>query len=636
MQREVQAKIMTSLGRKITRISASIIVCIVICFSSGITALAQKKNYTNQDIADIIQGIVSWKEKSEDSDGNLFSSDFVKDAGSSASDWYAVAFGRIGAEQDYSSYLAMLKSNVRERYSKNEKLDNQKSTEWHRIALAVLSLGGDPVNFGQDSNGDTIDLIRDGTYDRGKTNSLGAQGINGYIWGLITLDSMRYIVPQGAFESRRNMITEILKNQLADGGFTLDGSIADVDITAMALQALAPYYNDEEIYTYKTDDERLHKNSVRQAADNALEWLSSVQNDDGDFEAWGEQNAESTVQVMTALCSLGIDPENDSRFIKDGSVLDGLMKYRMKDGGFAHCLNEKKSENKSNQTASQQALYGLCAFYRYRTDLRSLYDFRPEQSQKLKEKIKFLNKKLGTPVQDKEDALECLSEYISVPITERSYVYNYHNLAKAMKEFKIENTSQSLVDAMDQNTGGKGTVINIFDGSDGSTGLVWSEKDTKEYQSLPEKLTNEQYFTVVRLYEKLTQAENLKEHTDILADLTKKKNEVSAVHAEIEDINEEIAQKLYPFDGLSENDKSAVDNLISRVEALEKCDRKQILGLEDLYKAKAKIDTSCRSMIILIVTVVLILICIALILLRIRKRKIKRKEESDFSDNQDW
>lgn len=637
MQREVQARTMMLSGKRFIKSSVSVIVCIIICLCGSTAAFADNRNYTNQDLAVVIQDIVTWKEKSDNIDTSLLSSEFVNSAGSSAADWYAIALGRIGLGEDSSAYLAMLKNNVKKRYATEEKLDLQKSTEWHRIALAVLSLGGDPTDFGQDNNNDSINLIRDGTYDRGKTNSLGAQGINGYIWGLLTLDSMRYTIPQDASETRKDIITAILQNQLTNGSFTLDSTNADVDISGMVLQALAPYYNDEEIYTYKSNDGKVNKNTVRQAVDKALTWLSSVQNDDGDFCAWGEDNAESTIQVMTALCSLGIDPVNDSRFVKKGSVLDGVMKYRMKDGGFAHSLKKSsKNANKSDSIASQQALCGLCALYRYRTGLRSLYDFRTEQPQKLKEKIKSLNKRLDTVPQNKTDASECLSEYLSVPISERSYVYNYHNLAEALQKFNLENRSDSLLGAMNANTNGTGTVINIFDGSDSSTGLVWTEKDMQEYHSLPEKLTNKQYSDVIRLYEKLTQAENAEDYADILPELTEKKNAVCAVHDEIDDMNSQIAQKLYPFDDLSEKDKSMVNDLVSRVEALEECDRDQILGLEDLYKAKAKFDSSHRNMIIQLVVAVLTVVCIISFAIHIRKKKQKRREKNNFSENKDW
>ena len=62
-----------------------------------------------------------------------------------------------------------------------------------------------------------------------------------------------------------------------------------------------------------------------------------MQLDTGDFASWGTENVESTDQVVVALCCLGIDPLKDERFIKNGkTLLDGILKYRMSDGGFVH------------------------------------------------------------------------------------------------------------------------------------------------------------------------------------------------------------------------------------------------------------------------------------------------------------
>ncbi len=83
-----------------------------------------------------------------------------------------------------------------------------------------------------------------------KSASLGKQGINGWIWGLIALDSMRYEIPSDAFYTRDDIIKEILSRQLPSGGFTLSGTQPDPDITAMALQALAPYCESEKEYIY--------------------------------------------------------------------------------------------------------------------------------------------------------------------------------------------------------------------------------------------------------------------------------------------------------------------------------------------------------------------------------------------------
>lgn len=616
----------------------------LICLISAVPVYAENKDYTNSDIAKVMQDIISWKKASQGIKlGKLFGGDFVSSAGSSSVDWYAIAMGRAGFDDDYFSYLAVLKNNVQSRYKTDEKLDNQKATEWQRISLAVLSIGGNPADMGEDSSGNIINLIKDGTYDRGKTASLDAQGINGYIWGLITLDSIRYVVPNDAADTREDIIIEILKNQMENGSFTLDGNNSDTDITAMAIQALSPYYNDEKEYEYKSGyDLKVSTEKVRAVIDRAVNWLSSVQNDEGGFSQWGQNNAESTAQVITALCCLGIDPDNDIRFIKNGcSVLDGLMKFRTNDGGFAHNYsydkeNPSAKSGEANSMASEQVLCALCALYRYRNGFRCLYDFRCEMDERTKQQISSLNGKLKEMPKDADTARDLFEKYLEIPITERCYVYNYSNLAGAMERFGIENTSPFLADFMDVNTYGNGTVTDILNNRNLSSGLKFNSSDLEEYNSLPKILTDENYTTVLRLYEKLMQSENLSEYTYISEDLSEKMDEVNTIRSEIDSINGEIAESLYPFDEITKDDKNTVYKLVKRAEKLSEYDRGQILGYEDLLKAKAQIDSSERSIWITALVVVFAIICLSVLVLRIRKRHRVKIMNKMTEDNEDW
>ena len=234
-----------------------------------------------------------------------------------------------------------------------------------------------------DENGAPINLIADGTYDRGKTTPLGRQGINGWIWGLITLDSMRYAVPDGAYNTRDDIIVEIISKQLSDGGFALSSDDADPDITAMAITALAPYYNSEKIYSYhrkalSADESK----TVHEVVDEAVLCLSRLQLDTGDYKSWGTQNVESTDWVAVALCSLNIDPLSDSRFIKNGNTLfDGIMRYRMTDGGFVHSFtydpdNPTSLPDKSNTMASEQTLYTMASLWRTKKRYENSFRFQ--------------------------------------------------------------------------------------------------------------------------------------------------------------------------------------------------------------------------------------------------------------------
>ena len=260
-------------------------------------------------------------------------------AGSSVSDWTALAMARAGIADDYAGYLARLQAYVERQYAENGGLHDVKATEYHRIALTVAALGGDPTAFGTKPDGTAIDLVAEGTYNW-QGDDLGGQGLNGWIFALLTMDAVGSEVPADARYSRQDMIDAIVSAQLPEGGFSLGGGEMDVDITAMALQALAPY---QEQYP--------------EVIDAALNVLSAAQLPSGGLESWGAQSSESCAQVLLALCELDVDPETDERFQKDeGSVIDALLAFRLADGGFAHQLG-----GQADAMAGEQAMQALTA-----------------------------------------------------------------------------------------------------------------------------------------------------------------------------------------------------------------------------------------------------------------------------------
>ena len=260
-------------------------------------------------------------------------------AGSSVSDWTALALARAGVADDYAGYLARLQAYVERQYAENGSLHAVKATEYHRIALTVAALGGDPAAFGTKPDGTAIDLVAEGAYNW-QGDDLGGQGLNGWIFALLTVDAVGAEVPADARYSRQDMLDAIVSAQLPDGGFSLGGSAMDVDITAMALQALAPY-----------------QQQYPAVIDAALSALSAAQTATGGFESWGTENGESCAQVILALTALDIDPTTDERFQKNQrSVVEALMDFRLSDGGFAH-----EKDGPLDAMACEQAMQALTA-----------------------------------------------------------------------------------------------------------------------------------------------------------------------------------------------------------------------------------------------------------------------------------
>ena len=86
-------------------------------------------------------------------------------AGNSVNDWTACILSYSGSGECYSDYLDALRAYVEKAYEEKGLLHDVKATEYHRIAMTVMALGGDPTAFGTTPEGTPINLIADGTYD---------------------------------------------------------------------------------------------------------------------------------------------------------------------------------------------------------------------------------------------------------------------------------------------------------------------------------------------------------------------------------------------------------------------------------------------------------------------------------------
>lgn len=586
---------------------------------------------TERQVLSVAEDIINWKKTDNGStpEGDLINNTFLELAGSTPGDWFPIGLGRLEISDNYDGYLAVIRDRVEERYQESGKLSAAKATEWHRISLAILAMGGDPTAFGKDAEGNAINLIADGTYNRGKTTPLGRQGINGWIWGLITLDSKRYAVPSDAYYTRDDIILEIIRQQLTDGGFALSGKDADPDITAMALQALAPYYNSEKVYTYtqKSIGNDVQK-TVRQIVDEALQCLSQLQLNTGDYKSWGTQNVESTDQVIVALCCLGIDPLSDSRFIKNGkTLLDGVLRYKMTDGGFIHSFsydpdNPTSLPDQSNTMASEQTLYTMAALWRQMSGKRTLYDFRSEQSNALKKRISALEYDISAIEKTTSTSAltDLLVSYYSIPENERDYVRNYPTLSDAAKAVHID------IEAIANETP---VVESPSDELGESVLFTFSASDRAAVDALPEKLTTEQYVMVTTLLDKLRQSQDFEEKNQYLDKLISAKEKIAKVQAEIDSLNADIQSKLYPFDSITLKDKNTVDDIVNRYGALSAYDQSKIERFEDVIKTKTKLDNLVRSIWIAIALGLITLTTTALLVVRIQKRRKKKQAAMD-------
>lgn len=290
-----------------------------------------------------------WRKVYEET-GAYLQAQAAPSVGSIGGEWAVIGLSRAGLLSDAAaqSYEQAAEDYVKQAGS--VRLHHAKSTENSRTILGLTAAGYDAANVaGVDLTAGLTDMAY-----------LRAQGTNGPIWALIALDCHGYDIPQCADGeeqvTREGLVAEILSYQCSDGGWTLMGDESDVDMTAMALTALAPYKDDVE---------------VKAAVDAALAYLSDAQQDDGGFMGWGTANSESCAQVIVALTALGIDPAADSRFVKNGaSPLDGLCAFACEGGGFCHSNEQAEPDG----MATEQGFYALAAYDRFRQGMTSLFD----------------------------------------------------------------------------------------------------------------------------------------------------------------------------------------------------------------------------------------------------------------------
>lgn len=254
----------------------------------------------------------------------------LTDGAGTTSEWYIVGLLQYNKNIDFSGYADALEEYL-------EKNEISSASSRMKYALVLYGCGRGESDF-----------VRNAIDD-----SVGKQGIMSYVYGLhLFSNGLR-----AESITSDEVIQKIISLQLEDGGWAVSGNKSDADVTAMTLQALAPYYND------MTD--------VRHAADNALRLLSELQLETGCYSSYGVQNPESAAQVVTALSALGIDPFSDARFIKGNNTLfDAIMAYQLEDGSFEHTLG-----GGYNQNATVQVFYSMISAYRQENGLGSLYIF---------------------------------------------------------------------------------------------------------------------------------------------------------------------------------------------------------------------------------------------------------------------
>lgn len=280
------------------------------------------------------------------------------------SEWYVLGLARGGLslkEKYFSTYYNHTANYIEEK--KGILTNTSKYTEYSKRVLVLTAEGKDARNVG---GYNLFKYISD-------LSLVKEQGLNGPIWALLAVNCHpEYSFPDNPSAKEQNseaaLVNFLLQSELSGGGWALMGSNADSDVTGMTLQALAPYYH------------KAGYENVTAAIDRGLARLSEMQNDSGGYSTMGVETEESCAQVITALCSLGIDPETDSRFIKGGHwTIENLLTYHIAGSGFMHVKagagnNGGAAAGTLDGMATEQGYYALVAYQRLKDGKTGLYD----------------------------------------------------------------------------------------------------------------------------------------------------------------------------------------------------------------------------------------------------------------------
>lgn len=235
-------------------------------------------------------------------------------------EWAVIAIARanIAADAWFDSYLSALEN----------ELDGLTTwTDFQRATLALTALGVDASDFAGN------DLLADfRNYTPAESRPAHSQGVNADIFALLALNSRPYTGAQPQY------IESILAAQTSSGAWAW-GDWASPDITAMAIQALAPYYGNNA--------------AVTAAINSGFSWIET--------ETLG--SAEDYAQVIVALTALGRSAEN--------YVAELLAFFDEETGGFISPWT-----GEVNAMSTEQAAYALVAHYRSVNGMNVLFDMR--------------------------------------------------------------------------------------------------------------------------------------------------------------------------------------------------------------------------------------------------------------------
>ena len=243
------------------------------------------------------------------------------------SNWSAFSLYKSGIKPD-DSFLKEFSDNVK------ENLDDMSPTQLESGIIGLASAGYTPYNF---MNHDIVEKLFNSDINNWLNNDV--------IFGLLTYKAANI---DENYKITKSMLVNKLLNAYNDG-WSWSGKGTDPDITAAAINSLAPYYNGEKA-------EGVDNAKVKEIVDKAVKVLSDRQMKDGNIASeWGASSDTNSFVIM-GLTSIGIDPSKGMFAKENGNLVSALMSYRGNNGAFNH-----NDSMKDNLFSTEEALRALIA-----------------------------------------------------------------------------------------------------------------------------------------------------------------------------------------------------------------------------------------------------------------------------------
>ncbi len=202
--------------------------------------------------------------------------------------------------------------------------DSVSDTTYSKAILGLTSIGADAQLLYPVNGDDPIDAVAGLNSVTQSTSAWSAPYI------LAAYNQSDY---EGTESYETALVNALLAAQKDDGSWDEFGTI---DTTANAIAGLSFYADDPD---------------VAAAIEKGVNYLASQMKDDGTFDGGYGSNANSCAMVIIGLCAAGVNPDTDTRFVKDDvSALDGLLSFALSDNsGFGYMNNAAFNANATEQ-----------------------------------------------------------------------------------------------------------------------------------------------------------------------------------------------------------------------------------------------------------------------------------------------